>query len=190
MVRSKPNIILIMTDQQRYDSLGCYGNSQVYTPNINRLASEGILFENCYVQNPVCAPSRACIVTGRYPRICRLNANGRPLPKDEVLLTKLLADFGYDCGLVGKFHVDACEGGRTEPRRDDGFRIFEWAHDPVHTSPYNHYHGWLRGKGIFNVKLDPPIPQELSYTHWCIERGIAFLEDHYKNFPDRPFFCG
>jgi len=185
---SRPNVLLIMTDQQRYDTLGCYGNSRIFTPNIDRLANEGVLFERCYVQNSVCAPSRACIVTSRYPRICRLNANGRPLPNDEILLTKILAEAGYDCGLIGKFHIDACEHGRTEPRRDDGFRIFEWAHDPDHASPYNHYHGWLRGKGILNFKMNPPIPQELSYTHWCVERGIAFLEDHYQNYPEKPFF--
>lgn len=185
---SRPNILLIVTDQQRYDTLGCYGNPSIFTPNIDRLAAEGVLFEHCYVQNPVCAPSRASLVTGRYPRICGLNANGRPLPDGEILLTKLLAEAGYDCGLVGKFHIDACEYGRTEPRRDDGFHFFEWAHDPVHESPYNHYHGWLRAQGILNCRIKPPIPQELSFTHWCIERGLAFLDEHYLNFPEQPFF--
>jgi len=55
----KPNILIIMTDQQRYDSLGCYGADWIDTPNLDRLAGEGMLFENCYVNNPICTPSRA-----------------------------------------------------------------------------------------------------------------------------------
>ena len=66
-----PNILWICSDQQRFDSLGCYGNPFVETPNLDRLAQEGILFEHAYSQSPVCTPSRASFLTGRYPRTTR-----------------------------------------------------------------------------------------------------------------------
>jgi arylsulfatase A-like enzyme len=75
MVPQRPNILLLMTDQQRPDSLGCYGDPVAITPNLDRLAAEGVLFENCYVQNPLCCPSRYSILTGRYPHAHRVIAN-------------------------------------------------------------------------------------------------------------------
>ncbi len=63
--QQRPNILLIMTDQQRYDSLGCYRCEAVNTPNLDRLAAEGVLFENCVVSNPICTPSRASVWTGK-----------------------------------------------------------------------------------------------------------------------------
>ena len=64
---ARPNILFICTDQQRFDSLGCYGNRHIRTPAIDGLAEQGVLFEQCYVQSPVCSPSRASLLTGRYP---------------------------------------------------------------------------------------------------------------------------
>ncbi len=98
----RANILLICTDQHRFDVLGCYGNPHVQTPNIDRLAAEGALFEQCYTPNPVCAPARASILTGRYPRAHGLWANGVALPAHERLFTRTLADAGYDCGLVDR----------------------------------------------------------------------------------------
>jgi arylsulfatase A-like enzyme len=66
MAQERPNILFIMTDEQRYDSLGCYGNPVLRTPHIDSLAREGVRFERCYVQNPMCMPARMAIMTGRY----------------------------------------------------------------------------------------------------------------------------
>ena len=63
---SQPNILLIITDQQRFDSLGCYGFEAAHTPNLDRLANQGLLFEHCYVNNPICTPSRASLMTGQH----------------------------------------------------------------------------------------------------------------------------
>lgn len=196
-----PNILLICTDQQRYDSLGCYGNKYVQTPTIDRLAEEGVLFEQCYVQSPVCAPSRASLVTGRYPHAHGLWANGVSLPPHETFFTEALANSGYDCGLIGKLHLSACFGGRTEPRLKDGFRYFQWAHDPSHSSPQNMYHRWLEenhpalyaaacamGFGRKHhkaVKFDT-MPTEAHYSHWVGEKTIEFLKE--ARDPNRPFF--
>ena len=85
----KPNILWICTDQQRFDTLGCYGNKFVKTPNIDTLAKEGVLFENAFSQSPICTPSRGCFLTGRYPRTCRARQNGADIPEDEILITKI-----------------------------------------------------------------------------------------------------
>ena len=62
-----PNILFLITDQQRPDSLGCYGSKEAKTPNLDALAKDGVVFDNCYVSNPVCCPSRYSLCTGRYP---------------------------------------------------------------------------------------------------------------------------
>ncbi|HEV2125731.1 MAG TPA: sulfatase-like hydrolase/transferase, partial [Chloroflexota bacterium] len=89
---TRPNILFICTDQHRFDALGCYGNRHIQTPNIDRLAAQGVLFERCYTPNPVCAPTRASIVTGRYPHAHGLWANGVSLPPHEQFFSRVLAD--------------------------------------------------------------------------------------------------
>lgn len=199
--QARPNILLICTDQQRYDALGCYGNEHISTPAIDGLASEGVLFERCYVQSPVCAPSRASLLTGRYPHTHGLWANGVAPPPHETLFPRVLADAGYDCGLVGKMHLDACFGGRTEARYDDGFRYFQWAHDPSHSSPENRYHRWLKEHhpNLYVVAVSDKseraehhflsldnMPTEAHYSHWIGETTIEFL--HNERDPNKPFF--
>ncbi len=75
--KQKPNILLLMTDQQRPDSLGCYGDKAAITPNLDALAENGVVFDNCYVSNPLCCPSRYSICTGRYPHNHGVTLNWR-----------------------------------------------------------------------------------------------------------------
>ena len=103
--RKRPNILFLCTDQQRGDSLNCAGAIWAVTPNLDRLAHDGALFQNCYVQNPVCSPSRASLFTGKYVANHGLYANGVPLPRHQRLFTRTLADAGYDCGMIGKQHL-------------------------------------------------------------------------------------
>jgi len=120
----RPNIVFICTDQQRGDSLRCTGASWAVTPNLDQLARDGALFKNCYVQNPVCSPSRASLFTGKYVASHGLYANGVPLPEKQKMFTRTLADAGYDCGMIGKQHLSPCDNWQTEPRRDDGYQYF------------------------------------------------------------------
>jgi choline-sulfatase len=197
----RPNILFICTDQQRFDTLGCYGNSHIQTPAVDALAHEGTLFEQCYVQSPVCAPSRASLLTGRYPSVHGLWANGVALPPHERLVSRALADGGYDCMLVGKWHLSACFRGRTEPRLDDGFRVFQWAHDPSHGSPENKYHRWLEqkypelyatasakglGRSGHEAGMFDTMPTEAHYTRWVAEEAIDYLQTERR--PEQPFF--
>ena len=132
---NSPNILWICTDQQRFDTLGCYGNPYVQTPNLDKLAQQGVYyFNHAYSQSPVCTPSRASFLTGRYPRTTRCRQNGQAIPPDEVLVTKILQDAGYVCGLAGKLHLAPCNPRvckGTEQRIDDGYDQFFWSHDPA-----------------------------------------------------------
>ena len=95
MARRQPNIILFMCDQLRYDALGCYGNNQIHTPNIDRIALNGSVFDNHFIQNPVCSPSRCTVLTGRYPKNHGTRDNGIPLRDEEITLPQVLRDNGY-----------------------------------------------------------------------------------------------
>ncbi len=102
---SRLNFIFILTDQQRRDSLGCYGNPVCRTPHLDQLAGEGTLFENAFCANVICMPSRASILTGRYPSAHGLIMNGIPLAEEEVTLPQVLLDAGYTTASVGKLHL-------------------------------------------------------------------------------------
>lgn len=206
---TKPNILMLCTDQQRFDSLGCYGASGAHTPNLDRLAAQGARFESCYVQNTICSPSRASLFTGMYARNHGLWANGVAMPTHRKMFTRALADVGYDCGMIGKQHLSACEGWQTEPRYDDGYSTYEWAHDPIHRSPQNAYLRWLKTEfpehygAMFTDEGDPNLaeagnkakaptpmnvlPVEAHFSHWVASRAIEFLKKPERS-TDQPFF--
>ena len=182
----QPNVLWICSDQQRFDTLGCYGNRFVRTPNLDHLAAGGVLFERAYCQNPLCTPSRASFLTGRYPRATRARQNGQSIPADEVLVTKLLADADYTCGLSGKLHLSACHPSacKTMERRiDDGYSEFHWSHHPAADWPENEYSQWLAEQGGRyrpEVREDCPyvhvgVPVEQHQTTWCAEKAIDFI---------------
>ena len=101
----RPNVICFVTDQHRADHLGCYGNPDVKTPNLDRLAAEGVRFTNSFVANPVCSPNRACMFTGQYPRAHKLRENGNTLPADAATLPLVLKENGYTTHSSGKLHL-------------------------------------------------------------------------------------
>lgn len=99
---SPPNILWIMTDHQRVDSLGCYGSAWARSPNLDRLAASGVRFANCTAQSPICVPSRVAQLTGRYPHAVDILENEfRPFP-DEVPLTWHFRDAGYQVVNLGR----------------------------------------------------------------------------------------
>lgn len=182
----RPNILWICTDQQRYDTIACLGNKYIRTPNIDRLASQGTAFTHAFCQNPVCTPSRSSFLTGRYPRSTGARQNGQCILPSEVLITRMLADAGYDCGLSGKLHLSAC-AGQVEKRIDDGYRVFHWSHDPQHRPADNEYRQWLESKGHKWEDLYHPkgysyagVPSELHQTTWCFDRAMDFIKEDRK----------
>jgi len=183
----RPNVLWICTDQQRFDTIHCLGNAHINTPNLDRLADEGMAFTRAYSQSPVCTPSRAAFLTGRYPRTTRCRQNGQKMPADEVLVTRLLADEGYDCGLAGKLHLAPCEPKVCdyEERIDDGYRVFHWSHHPNPDWERNAYTEWLTERGqrwedLYHpiqghFQTWPGVPAEYHQTTWCAEKAAEFI---------------
>jgi len=109
--KTKPNIIFILTDDQRWDAMGCAGNPIIQTPNMDQLAQKGVRFEKAFVTTPICAASRASIFTGLYERKTGYTFGQPPLPKKytDIGYPKLLKDAGYRTGFVGKFGIKVPE---------------------------------------------------------------------------------
>jgi len=110
----KPNVIVITSDQQRYQSLGCLGANWMKTPALDAMAREGVAFTQAYCSNPTCSPSRASIFTGRYPSRHGVWNCGINLPPQEVLISHRLADEGYRTHYVGKTHFQVWGGSYDE----------------------------------------------------------------------------
>lgn len=105
-----PSFLFILSDQQRRDSLGCYGNLSASTPALDALADSGVILDRAFTANVICSPSRASMMTGRYPRTHGLITNGMPLDADEITLPQTLATAGYHTAAVGKIHLSPCGG--------------------------------------------------------------------------------
>ncbi|NOX98576.1 MAG: sulfatase-like hydrolase/transferase, partial [Verrucomicrobia bacterium] len=130
MKSKRPNILWYCTDQQRFDTIAALGNEYVQTSALDALVKEGVSFTHTYCQSPICTPSRSSFMTGLYPSRVHNTRNGNDtLDNHPPLISRLLADSGYDCGLVGKFHL-LSSGHRTEPRLDDGFSFWKFSHAP------------------------------------------------------------
>ena len=111
----KPNIIFFFSDQQRWDTAGCYGQRMPVTPNLDRMAEAGGCFENAFTCQPVCGPARACLQTGRYATELGCYRNNIALPQGEMTLAHYLKEAGYRSGYVGKWHLASTGGDSNEP---------------------------------------------------------------------------
>jgi choline-sulfatase len=135
-----------MTDQQRPDSLGCYGSEIALTPNLDALAEQGIAFDNCYVQNPLCCPSRYSILTGRYPHSHRVRANWYQVRDGETSFAHQLNRRGYNTAAIGKMHFT--------PWYDNfGFDGRIIAESKFHTKCPDDYERFLNAHGTSRTEL-------------------------------------
>ena len=108
------NFLFIVTDQHRADYLSAAGHPVVRTPNIDRIAAQGTMFERFYVANPVCMPNRSAIMTGRYTSVSGIRHNGIPLPLEANTFVEVLRQGGYDTALIGKAHLQCTLEGEPE----------------------------------------------------------------------------
>ena len=170
----KPNFLFIITDQQRADHLGCYGNDILRTPHIDALARRGFKSERFHVANPVCMPNRASIMTGRMPSLHRVRHNGIELDLSETTFTQLLLDAGYRTALVGKSHLQCIHRAGAEypsaedrltpeARRPDVGRHGQemetlWEADPQHDLQYPYYGFERASLSIMHA--------DRQYGHW------------------------
>lgn len=182
----RPNILLIHADQHRYDCVGAHGHPFLKTPNLDRLAREGVDFSHAFTPHPVCSPARACLMTGAWttthgcatiPGTETFRSADPALP----VLTRLLADGGYRVGQVGKFHAEVA-GAPT----DHGAEAFV---------PYLDYKAWRAAQGLppqprangWFGETDPHIEPEQSALAWQADHVLRLLET-FAGDGERPFF--
>ncbi len=141
---TRPNVLLFLSDDHGQWANGCYGNSELQTPHLDRLATDGARFANAFTPCPVCSPARACLMTGRTPSQVGIHdwlQEAEPVIGDfdwlagEVTLPQLLSAAGYRCGLSGKWHLGRSH--QTPPGFDWSFGLPRW--QGVHTGPYTYH---------------------------------------------------
>jgi len=124
---SKPNIIFILSDQQRYDTLGCYGQELNITPNLDKMAKEGVLFTYAFTNQPLCTPARSILQTGKYATETMCYRNDIALPISDENVANYLSKEGYKVGYIGKWHL-ASTGERS---KENIGKLFDYRTKPV-----------------------------------------------------------
>lgn len=139
----RPNILILYTDQQRWDALGCNGNRDIQTPNLDRLAATGVNFSHHFVQNPVCMPSRISFLSGQYPSTLGITDMGVPVPATTTTLPRLLRNYGYRSANIGKLHfLPHANRDHRLTHPDYGFDHLEIADEPGCYE--DAYRAWVR----------------------------------------------
>ncbi|GKX31496.1 arylsulfatase [Vallitalea longa] len=175
------NFVFFFPDEMRAESLSCYGNQSIKTPNYDRFAKEGVKFDNCFVQNPVCSPSRCCLMTGRYVHNNGHRSLWHLLRPHEPSLFRYLHNEGYKIGWFGKndlysedyireFNFTSspeCKGGTGKPVKN----IYEPSNEKYHSFVYE---ACDEGDGL------------AGKSKLQVEKAIEFLENHKDS--DEPFF--
>jgi arylsulfatase A-like enzyme len=181
----RPNILLLYTDQHRWDALGANGNPDVQTPHLDQLAAESINFDHCFVQHPKCMPSRASTLTGQYPSTLGITHMGVPVPEDARTLPRLLGPYGYESANIGKLHFQPhANRDHREPPPNYGFDHLEIADEP---GPYEDaYRAWVRRTApdqldALSVGLPPA-----AETWQDLMGAPGDIEHPDERFPKRP----
>ncbi len=183
---ARPNILFVMVDEMRWDAMGCEKHPVVATPNLDRLASQGVRFASSYTVSPVCSPARASVFTGRYAHVHGVTMNGIPAHDGEIFLPSILRHHGYHTAIAGKLHY-------TPRRFDYGFDQF-WTFTNEGPAPELGYMEYLRRKHGSPAKFpivdgtcpwpDDPLgrdvglfrhPLEDFETQWITARSIDYL---------------
>ena len=174
----RKQVIFLMTDTTRKDMVGCYGYPKMKTPNLDRLAEEGIRYENAYTCQPVCGPARSAIFTGTFPHTNGMVTNSIALGDNVKTIGQRLYDHGIQCGYIGKWHLDGSDyfgNGRCP----EGW-------DPEYWYDMKTYLNELTDEE--KVKSRNPkecykddFSEEFTYAHRCSNRAIKYLEKHQNN---------
>ena len=180
IAQDRPNVLIIHCDQLAAWTLGCYGGSEIETPNIDRLASDGVMLTNFYANTPVSTPSRGCLQTGLYPNEHGAFKNDLQIRQDVSTFASELRDAGYFTGYAGKWHLD---GNPKRPGWDIRGKEMGWT-DRSSMYSFGHYKEIVKdseGKPLFTKAIsgDP----EHYPTDWFTDRAIEMME----NSSGKPF---
>ncbi len=168
-------VVLIMTDTQRTDMLGCYGNRAMKTPQLDSLASQGIRFDRAYTCQPVCGPARAAMFTGTWPHSNGSWANGLPLGATVRTLGQRLRGHGIHAAYVGKWHLDGSDYFGTG-RCPDGWDPATW-YDMRNYLEELPEADRLRSRRA-QTNRGGTVTEEFTFGHRCSNRAIDFLRQH------------
>lgn len=181
--KKRPNIIFIMVDDLGWADLGCYGSKAISTPNIDRMASEGIRFTDAYSGCMVCAPARSVLMTGFHTghTSVRSNTGGVPLEDSDITVAEVLKQAGYRCGGFGKWGLgDVRTSGVPEKQ---GFDVFFGYYHQIHAHDYWTDYLWRNSE---KIDMTGEKGSAERYTHYRIfEQTMDFIRQN----KDRPFFC-
>jgi arylsulfatase len=191
--RRPPNIVLILADDLGWGDLGCYGQTKIKTPSIDRLAAEGMRFTTAYTGNAVCAPSRCCLMTGKHPGHAHVRNNRQwkqnvqwsgqvPLPEATVTLPRLFKEKGYATGAMGKWGLGSPENSGDPAKQ--GIDYFFGYYCQAHA--HNHYPQYVWRDGM-KVELEgnDGTATGKQYTQDLFEaEALKFVRDR----KDQPFF--
>ena len=188
--RSKPNLLFIICDELRYDSMAAYGNRMLRVPNLNKLAGESVVYKNAYVSQPVCTPSRSTLLTGLWPHSNGCTANNIPLKPSARCLPQLLDDPRYRTAYYGKWHL----GDEVFPQHgfeewisiEDMYRHhYSAGRDQNAKSSYWHYLddlGYRPGKdGFFSRNFARGLAFEHSKLFFLQKKACEFLDQYHGN---------
>jgi arylsulfatase A-like enzyme len=188
--RPSPNVLVFLTDQQRWDTIGAYGNPMGLTPNLDRLCAEGTRFENAFTPQPVCAPARSSLQTGRYPSSTGVVRNALVLKDNEITLPTLFAQRGYETGYIGKWHLSTGSGVPVPPARRGGYDQFWVASNALeHSSvPYEGQMWDAAGNPVAfkdEYRVDALTDQTVGFLRRKRTKPfflfVSHLEPHFQN---------
>ncbi len=184
----RPNLLIIHTDEHNFRTLGCYGGQVVRTPNIDFLAAQGAMCTSFYATTPVCSPSRAAFVSGRYPQNTPVVTNNIPLNDDIVTFAEILRRQGYATGYAGKWHLDGTGKPQWAPERKFGFEDNRYMFNRGHWKQMEDTPAGPRVKAR-NAKDEPTYnvegaDEDSFTTDWLARKTIDFINAH-RNEP----FC-
>lgn len=191
----RPNIVFFFTDQQRWDTLGCYGQKLPISPNIDRMAREGVLFENAFTVQPVCGPARAVVQTGMYATETGCFRNGIALPLNAKTIARYLSEAGYEVGYIGKWHLASNKEHNYRdkaipPERRGGYKDYWLASDVLEFTSHG-YDGHMfdaEGKQVEfkGYRVDCVTDFVLEYLRSRDRKKpfflfVSYIEPHFQN---------
>ena len=176
----KPNLLIVHTDEHHFNTLGCYGGRMVETPNIDWIAENGALATSFYATTPVCSPSRAALVSGRYPQNTPVVTNNVPLDDELLTFAEILRRQGYATGYAGKWHLDGTGKPQWEPERRFGFEdnrfMFNRGHwKKMEDTPSGPRVATRNQRGQPNYDV-AEADEESFTTDWLTDKAIDFIE--------------